>query len=176
MESLQYFETERLQLRPTNEEDAAFIFELLNTPKWLQFIGNRNINSIEEAKRYIEQKMLPQLERLGHSNNTVIRKMDGAKIGTCGLYDREGVTGLDIGFAFLPQYEGKGYGFEAANRLMKFAWEELEVQQLSGITTKENVASQKLLNKLGLQFTEEIILPGENEKVLLYKAIKKKDQ
>lgn len=169
MSATTIFETERLLLRPTNQEDAAFIYELFNTPKWLQYIGNRNLNSIEDAGRYIEQKMMPQLERLGFSNNTVIRKADGAKIGSCGLYDRQGVEGLDIGFAFLPPYEGQGYAYEAASRLMQFAREELAVSEISGITAKQNFASQKLLKKLGLEFKEEICLPGEDEKILLFK-------
>lgn len=48
------FETERLFLRPTCEEDVPFILELLNTPKALQYVGDRNC--------------------------TVIRKTDGAKL------------------------------------------------------------------------------------------------
>jgi RimJ/RimL family protein N-acetyltransferase len=163
------YETEQLVLRPTAREDAAFIYELLNTPKWLKFIGDRNITSVEEAEQYIIDKMLPQLERLGFSNNCVIRKEDGAKIGTCGLYDREGVEGLDIGFAFLPQFESKGYGFEAASRIIKFALEELEVRNVTGITSRENLASQKLLRKLGLKFSGEINYPTDQEKSFLFR-------
>ncbi|MEZ5008622.1 MAG: GNAT family N-acetyltransferase [Chitinophagales bacterium] len=101
------FETERLIIRPTNESDAAFLMELLNTPKWIQNIGNRNINNLEDAKVYIQTKCTPQFERLGYGNYTVVRKSDQVKLGTCGLYDREGLEGIDIGFAFLPQYEAR---------------------------------------------------------------------
>ncbi|MCC8360329.1 GNAT family N-acetyltransferase [Salinimicrobium sediminilitoris] len=176
MDLSRIFETERLILRPTTTEDAAFIYELLNTPKWLQFIGDRNITSVEEAEQYIIDKMLPQLERLGFSNNCVIRKEDGAKIGTCGLYDREGVEGLDIGFAFLPQYENKGYGFEAASRIMKFALEELEVRTVAGITSRENLASQKLLKKLGMKFSGEINYQDDQEKSFLFRLSVPGDQ
>lgn len=103
-------ETERLRLRSTSEEDADFVYRLLNSPQWLKYIGDRKVYSIEDARGYIQKKMLPQLERLGHSNFTVIRKSDGARMGSCGLYDREGLEGVDIGFAFLPEYEGQGYG------------------------------------------------------------------
>ena len=163
------YKTERLYLRPTGIEDAAFIFELFNTPKWLRYIGNRNLTCVKDAEDYIVKRMLPQLERLGFSNNTVIRKVDGAKIGTCGLYDREGVEGLDIGFAFLPQYEKQGYAFEAAGRILKMAKEDLDVHNIAGITAKENTASQNLLEKLGLDFEDAIHLPGEKEEILLYR-------
>lgn len=74
------FQTVRLILEPTSEKDAPFIFELMNTPKWIKYIGDRNVNSIEEAKEYIINKMQPQLEKLGYSNYTVIRKVDNVKL------------------------------------------------------------------------------------------------
>lgn len=169
MISEKVLETERLYLRPTGIEDAAFIFEIFNTPKWLKYIGNRNLSCVKDAEDYIVKRMLPQLERLGFSNNTVIRKADGAKIGTCGLYDREGVEGLDIGFAFLPQYERQGYAYEAANRLLKMAREDLKIYDIAGITSKDNTASQNLLKKLGLRLSGEIRLPNEEEDILLFR-------
>jgi len=163
------FETERLILKPTNEEDAAFLLELLNSPKWLQYIGSRNVNTPEEARNYIRQRMVPQLERLGFSNYTAHRKEDNAKIGTCGLYDREGMEGVDIGFAFLPQYEKMGYAFEAASRILKEAKDSFGLKNISAFTTKDNYSSQKLLEKLGLKPDGTIRIPNDDEELLLYK-------
>jgi len=162
------FETERLLIKPTSIDDSEFLFELMNSPKWLQFIGDRNIKNIEDAKLYIEHKMTPQLERLGYSNYTVIRKSDKVKLGTCGLYDRENLEGVDIGFAFLPQYEKQGYGFESVMKLKDVALEIFHIKKLSGITEKENIPSQKLLKKLGLTFSKMIHFPDEEEELLLY--------
>lgn len=163
------FETERLTLRPTNEDDAEFIFELINSPKWIQYIGDRNVKNPGEAKDYIKNRMMPQLERTGFSNYTVCRKEDHVKIGTCGLYDREGVDGVDIGFAFLPQYEKKGYAYEAAQKLMEEARDSFGLKSVSGFTTKDNYSSQKLLEKLGLKFDGMIRIPNDDEELLLYK-------
>ncbi len=163
------FETERLILKPTSPKDASFIYELLNSPKWKKYIGDRNVNSVEDARVYIDTKMQPQLEKLGYSNYTVIRKTDHKKIGTCGLYDREGVEGVDIGFAFLPQYEKKGYALEAANKLKEISINEFGLVQISAITTKDNVSSQKLLEKLGLKFSKIVTMPNDNQEFLLYK-------
>jgi RimJ/RimL family protein N-acetyltransferase len=162
------FETERLYLRPTTIEDAAFIFELLNSPKWIKFIGDREIRSVEDAKSYILNKMTPQLEKLGYSNYTLILKDKKIKIGTCGLYDREDMDGIDIGFAMLPKFEGKGFGFEAANELKKAANSEFGITELFGITTKDNVSSQKLLIKLGLKLKGTVNLPDDEEELLLF--------
>ncbi len=162
------FETERLFLRPTSGEDAEFVYELLNSPKWLKFIGDRNVHSVVAARAYIKEKMRPQLERLGYSNYTVIRKSDNAKIGTCGLYDRKGLEGVDIGFAFLPAYEKQGYGFESANKIKAVGLQVFGIKRLSGITAKENIASQRLLEKLGFHFKEFVTLPDDDEELLLY--------
>jgi len=168
MKTYKHFETERLILQPTASADAEFIFELVNTPKWLANIGDRNVKSVEDAQAYIRDKMTPQLEKLGYGNYTLIRKADNLKIGTCGLYDREGLEGIDIGFALLPAYENMGYGFESAAKLLEAGVKEFHIKLISAITTKENVASQKLIEKLGLKYIKTIRIPNDEEELLLY--------
>ncbi len=163
------YETNRTILTPTLTTDAAFILQLLNTPKWLQFICDRNVHTQLEAEHYIEERRLPQLHRLGFGNYTVIRKSDQVKIGTCGLYDREGMEGLDIGFAFLPAFEGKGYAFEAAQKLMEIALNEWQIVIINAYTDVNNTSSQKLLTRLGFTNMGETIFPGEIEHCLHYK-------
>lgn len=170
MQPYQKFETERLILQPTSLADAAFIQELLNSPKWLQYIGDRNVKTIEDAQHYVRTKILPQFKRLGYGTYTLIRKADNNKIGTCGLFDRDGLEGIDIGFALLPGYEGKGYAFEAALKLKNVAYSEFGITSIDAITTKDNLASQKLLEKLGLQKIGTTRLPNEEEELLLYRT------
>jgi len=169
MSKYKIYETERLILKPTSEEDAEFILELVNSPKWIEFVGERDVKTVESAREYIRTRMLPQLERLGYSNCTVIRKVDNYKIGTCGLYDREGIEGVDIGFAFLPDYEKKGYAFEAASKIKNVAFDELGLTKINAITVKENISSQKLLEKLGLKLSGITNIPNDDEELLLYK-------
>ncbi len=95
--------------------------------------------------------MLPQLNTLGYSSYSIITKTDGSKIGTCGLYNRDGVDGIDIGFGLLPQYEGLGYAYESAHRLLNAAFEEFEIEEVKNITSKENISSQRLLEKFRIR-------------------------
>lgn len=162
------YDTERLYLRPTQEEDAAFILELLNSPKFIKYVGDRNVHSVGSARKYIQEKMLPQLEKLGYANYTVITKKDHKKIGTCGLYNREGIEGIDIGFAFLPNYENQGYGFEAASKIMNAGFNDFGITQINAYTTKDNMGSQRLLEKLGFTQTGTINLPNDPEELLKY--------
>ncbi|NGY37014.1 GNAT family N-acetyltransferase [Flavobacterium sp. XN-5] len=115
--------------------------------------------------------MTPQLERLGFGNFTIIRKFNGVKIGCCGLYDREAGEGIDIGFAFLPKYENKGYGFESTNTLKEAAFAEFNLMGISAITAQRNISSQKLLVKIGLQFEKNIKLIDDSEQLLLFKLL-----
>lgn len=149
-------------------DDSVFIFKLLNSPKWIKNIGDRGVKSVKQAEEYIKERMLPQLERLGYGNFTVIRKSDDIKIGTCGLYDREGLEGLDIGFAFLPEYEGQGYAYEAAKKLMQTAITEFKISKIKGITLESNIASRRLLEKLGLVYKEMIRIADDSEELMLY--------
>ena len=170
MTTYKTFDTERLILKPTDIDDAEFIIEIYNTPKWIRFIGERNVKTKENAVEYIEKKILPQLKRLGYSNYTLLLKANHQKIGICGLFDREGLEGIDIGFAFLPEFEKKGYGFESASKLMTIAFDEFGINEINAITDKDNISSQKLLEKLGLELTGTTKLSAEDEEVLLYKA------
>ncbi|MGB6154253.1 MAG: GNAT family N-acetyltransferase [Pricia sp.] len=94
------------------------------------------------------------------------------KIGTCGLYDRDGIDGIDIGFAFLPDYEKKGFAFEAADKIKQVAFNEFGIEAIMAITAKNNLSSQKLLRKLGLELTGTTTLPNDIEELLLYRIQK----
>jgi len=97
--------TTRLHITSLNKEDNGFILELVNTPGWLKFIGNRNINTAEEASAYIE--------RINNNKNIrywVVRLVqDETAIGIVTLIKRDHLKYPDIGFAFLPQFGSKGY-------------------------------------------------------------------
>jgi RimJ/RimL family protein N-acetyltransferase len=166
-----HFETERLILRPTDLTDASFLVALYNTPKWLKYIGDRKIKTIAQAKQFIEARILPQLITLGYSNYTVIRKADQTKIGACGLYDREGLIGIDLGFAFLPEYEKQGYAFEASSVLMDAANKQFGLESLGAITTKDNNDSQSLLKKLGFEYTKMIKLTDDAEELMFFQFV-----
>ena len=172
MQQHKSFQSERLIIRPTLEQDAELIYQLMNSPKFIKYVGDRQLYSVKDAEKYIQDKMLPQLRSVGYSNYSLINKKNGAKIGICGLYDREGLDGIDIGFGILPEYEGLGYAFESSSRIIKAGFEELEISEIKAITNKENISSQYLLVKLEFELKGTIMLPNENDELLLYKIEK----
>ena len=162
------FVTERLLLKPTDEQDSAFILKLFNSPKFLQNIGDRNIRTLTDSRAYIREKIISQHQRLGYGVYTIIPKGGHEKIGICGLFDREGLKGIDLGFAMLPSHEGKGYAFEAANKIKEVATEEYQLKCLLAITSKDNSTSQRLLERLDFYLRGSTRLPGNDEVLLLY--------
>ncbi|MBZ4188334.1 GNAT family N-acetyltransferase [Niabella beijingensis] len=172
MASLTLLETERLILRPTEEADATFLFYLMNSPKWLKYIGNREITSVEKARNYILQRIRPQQARAGFGSFTVIRKTDHKRMGTCGLYQRENLTAPDIGFAFLPRFEHRGYAFEAAQKVIEAGFSILKLERILAITAPDNTGSQRLLQKLGLHPAGTVLLRGDKEACCLFELQK----
>jgi RimJ/RimL family protein N-acetyltransferase len=167
-ESPEILSTERLVLEHTNVEDAEFLLRLMNTPQWYQYIGDRNVKSIEDARRYIEERIEVQRMKIGYSTYTVRHKKTKVKMGTVGFYDREELEGIDLGFAFLPEFERKGFALEASRALMKYAVNAYNVERLYAITINENKDSIRLLEKLEFDFVKPVILSNDNETLRLY--------
>ena len=166
--SRSYYETERLILKPTEISDDAVILGVLNSPKFLEFVGDRNVRTLNDARQYIVGKIRPQIDKLGYGSFTLIRKEDQLKIGVCGLYDRPGVNGIDLGFGLLPQFEGLGFGSEAAARVLKLAFNDFGLREVKAITSKQNSGSQKVLEKMGFERDGYITLPDAEEVLLQY--------
>lgn len=161
-------ETERLVLREIVCDDAGFIFELLNTPSFLKYIGDRGVRSVDEARTFIEDRYRQSYRDHGYGLYIVEQKADGKPVGICGFVRRDALPGPDIGFAFLPQFEGKGYGYESATAIMAYGRDILGFEQVLAIVTPDNHASRRLLEKLGFRFTEHIIGDAGSEKLDLY--------
>jgi RimJ/RimL family protein N-acetyltransferase len=160
--------TERLLLRQFEPADAAFILTLLNTPGWLQYIGDRNVRSLEAAARYISKGPMKSYQEHGFGLLLVVEREQGQPIGMCGLLKRDSLEFPDLGFAFLPEYTGKGYAFEAASAVLRDADETLRLSAIAAITAPENESSVKLLGKLGFVFKERTLPEEGTEELLLF--------
>ncbi len=103
-------------------DDSQFIFELLNSPTWLKYIGDRDIKNLDDAQNYIINGPIKSYEIHGFGLYKVALKNNDTPIGICGLLKREGLEDNDIGFAFLPEYEEKGYAYESAKAILDDAF------------------------------------------------------
>lgn len=168
---MKILETERLTLSEVTENDAEFMLDLLNQPSFIKYIGDRNVRTIDEAQNFIETRYNKSYKDNGYGLYLVKLKDEDTKIGVCGFVKRDNFQYADVGFAFLPQFEKKGYAFESALAIMKYGQEVLEFREVLAITTQDNESSGKLLAKLGFKFEEIIEMPnGEELKLFSWKA------
>jgi RimJ/RimL family protein N-acetyltransferase len=167
-------ETERLKLREFTKDDAPFLLELLNTPNWIKFIGDRNVKTLNDAREYASNRLISSYHRFGFGLYMVELKEKSTPIGMCGLVRREALEDVDLGFAFLPQYTGQGYAQEASTATMELARKKVKTRRLVAITMVDNSNSINLLRKLGFNFEKTVNFPGEDQTLMMYSVELKK--
>jgi len=176
---MKILETERLLLREIDSAlDAEFIFELLNTPKFIEYIGDRGVRSVEQARDFIEDRYSRSYRENGYGLYTVELRMpllragfcpevQATPIGMCGFVKRDTLPDPDLGFAFLPEFEGRGYGFESAKAVLQYGRDRLGLSNVLAITSQDNDVSVKLLKKLGFTF-DKLYTTSEGEDLKLF--------
>ena len=163
-------ETERLLLDVLRPGDSAFIRQLLNTEGWLRFIGDRNVHSEADAIGYI-QRILANPDSTIH----VMRLRGGSTpIGITTLIRRPWLDHPDIGFALLPDFEGKGYSHEASAAIIGALEATRFLTEIRAITRPHNERSIRLLQRLGLRQDRRETVNGE-ELLVFRRAIERKN-
>jgi RimJ/RimL family protein N-acetyltransferase len=162
---MQILETELLILRKFTLADAPFILELVNTPTWLEFIGDKGVKNVEDAENYLKNGSLKSYEDNGFGFYLVAKKSTQKPIGMCSFINRQEFENVDLGFAFLPDFTGKGLGYEIAQATLHYGKEVLKLGRIIAIVDPQNTPSNALLKKLGFVF-EKTISFGENKTLL----------
>ena len=150
--------TERLLIKTVTLDDAPFILELLNTPGWLKFIGDRNVKTIEDANNYILK-----LTATPGTNYFLVKLRDQQiPAGVITLMKRDYLDHHDIGFAFHPDHAGKGYAFEAAKVVLDALKKNPAHTHIQATVLKTNIKSIQLIEKLGLTYEKDLERDGED--------------
>ena len=89
-------------------------------------------------------------------------------IGISGLVKRQQLDDVDIGFGFLPNYEGNGYGYESSIAVLNLAKEQFGLSKITAITLPTNINSIHLLEKLGLVYQKKVKPFEDDEELLLF--------
>jgi len=160
--------TERLSLRKLTFKDAEFIFELLNDPDWIRYIGDRGVRTLDDAQAYIRKGPMTMYDKHGFGLYLVEVRETGKAVGLSGLLKRDALDDVDIGFAFLPSARGVGYAREAARAVIEEASTHHRLRRLAAITSVDNDSSIRLLEREGFRFEKLLTMPGESEPVKLF--------
>lgn len=157
-----YIETERLILREILPTDVDGIFELDSNPTVHKYLGNKPIKTKEKAIEII-QFIREQYKERGIGRFATIEKSSGDFIGWSGLKlntdEKDELNGkrnfYDIGYRFIPRYWGNGYATESSLATLDFGFNKLGLDTIYGAAEIENIASNIVLKKIGLQFINE---------------------
>jgi RimJ/RimL family protein N-acetyltransferase len=155
-------QTGRLVLSRLNLDDAHFMYELVNTADWIKNIGDRNVQSVDDAQNYV-QKII---DNPNVSYWAVKLQSEMSSLGIVTLIKRDYLEHHDIGFAFLPQYTKHGYAHEATKAVLEQIIKDQHHDRILAITIPDNSSSIRLLEKLGLVFDSTI--QPEAEQLLCY--------
>jgi RimJ/RimL family protein N-acetyltransferase len=161
-------ETERLILRELVPDDAPFMLELLNDPAYILNIADRGVRDVEGARRYLEERWRASYAEHGFGLWVVVHRETGASTGLCGLVRRDGLDDVDIGYAFLPAFRGRGFALESALGVKAHARDVVGLTRLVAIVTPGNARSIQVLERLGMRFERTLRLPGDASDVALY--------
>lgn len=149
-------ETERLILRRFSLDDAEFILELLNEPSFLQFVGDKGVKNLGDARDYLLKGPIASYEQHGFGLYLAQLKDGEVPIGMCGLLKREMLDDADVGFAFLPQFWSKGYAFESACAVVAYGKRVFGLDRIVGLVKPGNQGSIRVLEKMGMKFEKMV--------------------
>jgi [ribosomal protein S5]-alanine N-acetyltransferase len=159
-----FVETERLLLRELLPSDDTGIFELDSDAEVQRYLGNKPIKEIWEARQMIAF-IRGQYKENGIGRWAVVEKESNNFVGWAGLklvkdQTNNHINFHDLGYRLLRKYWGKGYATEAASASLNYGFEHLGLKQVYGMCDVGNVASRKVLEKVGLKFIETFDLHG----------------
>lgn len=149
--------TDRLILRELETHDHSFIFQLVNSAGWLEFIGDRKIKTDEDALAYVEKIIANPLVKYW----IVKLKANDLPLGIITLIKRDDLEYDDIGFAFLTGHTGVGYAYEATSAVLDMLPDSILTDKILAITTDRNSRSVKLLEKLKFKYERQVDIAGK---------------
>jgi RimJ/RimL family protein N-acetyltransferase len=142
--------TSRLLLRPLNEADLEALLGYRNDPEVARYQSWTKITP-KEAQAFVEQAAAA-VPGPGRSLVFAITLPEsGLLIGDCILKISEDGQQGEIGFTLSPLYQGQGYGVEAVQGLLDYAFGTLKLHRIVAVTDARNTPSAKLLERLGMR-------------------------
>lgn len=154
------YKTDRLVIRSFDFDDTEFIIRLLNEESFIRNIADKNVRTQADAVNFLRDGPMSSYQVHGFGLNMVQLKGSGTPIGVCGLLKREELDHPDLGYAFLPEFWGKGYAAEAASYLLKEDVVTFSLHTVLAVTFPDNISSNRLLKKVGFTLKGTMELYG----------------
>jgi RimJ/RimL family protein N-acetyltransferase len=163
-------QSERLVLRRFSHADAAVFFRLNSEPELVQYTARAALTSVDAAMATLDSEQFRHDEKAGLGRFACVEKSTGKVIGVAGLRPEPEYGGYAFGYRILPEHWGQGFATEAATTLLQYGYHQLKLQHIMATVFPQNVASVRVLEKIGLVFEKEVRLAGSTEILWLYQA------
>ncbi len=142
-------ETERLNLRPLNEDDIDAIYAMRSDADVMRFI--REPQNRQESANWVELVSSRwATEQIGFC--AMLEKSSNEFVGWCGLWQLKETGEIEVGYAVAKEFWGKGYATEAAIAFLNYAFERLQLERIAAVAQPGNAASRRVMEKLGMRY------------------------
>ena len=155
-------ETGRLQLREFDEGDAAPYYVLGSDPAIIRYTGDpgRGLTSLEHAREVLRSHPISDYQKYGYGRWACVHRASGEVIGFAGLKYLDDLKEVDLGYRLRPDYWGLGLATEAGRAVVDYGFAQLKLKQIIALVPPENLASARVLDKLGFTLVGDIEFRG----------------
>lgn len=149
------FTTARLVCRRWREDDLGHIHEIYADPEGARWVGDGTPITWADSVRWLDVTAT-NYERRGYGMFAVVSRETGAIVGCCGLVHPDDQLDAEIKYAYRRDDWGKGYASEIAPALIGYGAARFGLDRIIATVARENLASQRVLEKAGMSFVETI--------------------
>lgn len=163
--------TSRLFIRPVQIEDAKNLYELNLDPEVVRYTGDKAFPSVLESQKLIQERMIPQFQKTGMSRLIVFQGTEF--IGWCGPKYHPETDEVDLGYRLARKFWGNGFATEASLACLDYGFNKLNINRIIAKAMPQNIASLKILIKLGMKHKGFFHDPTDPHPFVLYELEKK---
>lgn len=147
-------ETPRLSLREFRSGDVDDLFRSDGDGRVMRYLANGlEARTREQVEGSLARMVAAQAERPGYGLLHASRRDDGVFVGGCGLFQVPEGEAIEIAYRLPFDCWGHGYATEMARAVLAHGFDKLGLQRIIGLTWPENLPSQRVLQKIGMQHT-----------------------
>lgn len=156
--------SDRLLLRSYNNHDLDFLESLLTNPNIVRYIGNGQIRDQEGIQKFLNWIIDTYAINPNYGLKLILEKESNNRIGHAGLVPQliDGKKEIEIGYWISQEYWGRGFATEAARGVMEYGKNKLKLEKMIALIQKDNTASQKVAQKIGMRIEKELLLNGKD--------------
>jgi ribosomal-protein-alanine N-acetyltransferase len=159
-------ETARLFLRPFTSQDLDTLCQLYSDPDVMRYIG-KGVRNRDESEQSLS-KMIAHWQSHGLGMWAAFHKPDGRFVGRCGLTPLADTEQIELGYTFHRDFWGQGLATEAARRSLQHGFETLGLSRIVAIARPANVASWRVMEKVGMTRERIGVSPYDDTEVVWY--------